>query len=168
MGLRSCTRFRLPCQPKPRQPGRLVPAEVPSGANRTLAATAVEAFTQASWYVVAALRIVNARMTTSPAQPERRSYRSGDSDQRLDRDVDGARSVRQICVAAGVPVVSAHGLRGTHATLATARGTTGEVVAAALGHESPSTTYQSYAKPSAVRSARQDRVLKVLKGGVPG
>jgi len=39
------------------------------------------------------------------------------------------------------------------------------VVAAALGHESITTTYQSYAKPEAVSRARQRRVLDVLEGG---
>ena len=52
-------------------------------------------------------------------------------------------------------------------TLAVQSGITGHVVAAALGHESFSTTVQSYAKPEAVASAKQQTVLKVLTGGRP-
>ena len=42
------------------------------------------------------------------------------------------RHVRRICKAAGVPTVSPHGLRGTHASLAMTAGATGDLVAAAL------------------------------------
>jgi integrase len=42
------------------------------------------------------------------------------------------RHVRRICNAAGVPTVSPHGLRGTHASLAMTAGATGDLVAAAL------------------------------------
>jgi hypothetical protein len=73
--------------------------------------------------------------------------------------------VERICAAAGVPKVSAHSMRGLHSTLATEAGVTGAVVAASLGHESVSTTTQSYAKPEAVATARQERALTVLAGG---
>jgi integrase len=73
--------------------------------------------------------------------------------------------VGQICVAAGVPVVCAHSMRGLHSTLAMEAGVTGAVVAASLGHESVSTTTQSYAKPEAVATARQEQALTVLAGG---
>ena len=72
--------------------------------------------------------------------------------------------VELICKAAGVIRVTAHGMRGTHATLATERGVTGHVVAAALGHESAKTTYRSYARAEAVSSSRQASVLRVLDG----
>lgn len=75
------------------------------------------------------------------------------------------KQVARICSEAKVMRVTAHGMRGAHATLATERGITGHVVAAALGHESCSTTYQSYAKPESVATAQQQRVLTVLEGG---
>jgi integrase len=75
-------------------------------------------------------------------------------------------SVQRICEAAGVPRVTAHGMRGLHSTLAMEAGVTGHVVAASLGHESVSTTIQSYAKPEAVAGAQQRRALTVLVGGV--
>ena len=43
--------------------------------------------------------------------------------------------VARICREARVPVVTAHGMRGLHATLAMEAGITGHVVAASLGHE---------------------------------
>jgi integrase len=70
------------------------------------------------------------------------------------------RSVHQICKAAGVPKVPAHGLRGTHATLAVSAGATSHLVAAALGHESFSTTARHYAKAEAIEGAQQERVLE--------
>jgi integrase len=73
------------------------------------------------------------------------------------------RQVHRICKAACVPVVPAHGLRGTHATLAVAAGATGEVVAAALGHESFTTTARHYARPEAIDSATQDHALRELE-----
>lgn len=44
-------------------------------------------------------------------------------------------------------------------------GASAHVVASSLGHESISTTLQSYAKPEAVEGAKQRRVLTVLQGG---
>jgi len=73
--------------------------------------------------------------------------------------------VRRICDQAGVVKVCAHGMRGLHSTLAVEHGVTGHVVAAALGHESVTTTFESYASPNAVASARQNRALSVLAGG---
>lgn len=73
--------------------------------------------------------------------------------------------VKRICALAGVPVVSAHGLRGTHATLAMDRGTSGPVVAAQLGHESATTTCANYASRQAQVTGQQRRFMKVLQGG---
>jgi integrase len=74
--------------------------------------------------------------------------------------------VQRICELAKVPKVTAHGMRGLHSTLAMEAGVTGHVVAASLGHESVSTTVQSYAKPEAVAGAQQRRALRVLSGGI--
>jgi len=74
--------------------------------------------------------------------------------------------VNRICQAAGVPKVTAHGMRGLHSTLAVENGVSAHVVAASLGHESSATTMQSYVRPEAAAGARQRRVMTVLKGGV--
>jgi len=73
--------------------------------------------------------------------------------------------VGRICKAAGVPRVTAHGMRGLHGTLAVETGISAHAVAAALGHESVTTTLQSYAKAGAGAGARQEKVLTVLAGG---
>ncbi len=73
--------------------------------------------------------------------------------------------VKRICEAAGVPKVTAHGMRGLHSTLAVENGVSAHVVAASLGHESSATTIQSYVKPEAVAGAQQRRVMTVLEGG---
>ena len=72
--------------------------------------------------------------------------------------------VQRICKLAKVPVVTAHGMRGLHATLAEESGVTAHVVAKALGHESPTTTHEHYSQASAVQNAAQHRVLNVLEG----
>jgi integrase len=73
--------------------------------------------------------------------------------------------VHRICQAAGVPKVTAHGMRGLPGTIAVEAGVTGHLVAAALGHESEEITYQSYVKESALADTRQRRLLTVLDGG---
>jgi integrase len=61
--------------------------------------------------------------------------------------------------------VTPHGLRGTHATLATSAGASGELVAATLGHASSKVTEKHYIAPGTAEQAKQRRVLKVLQGG---
>jgi integrase len=73
--------------------------------------------------------------------------------------------VQRICKAAKVPVVTAHGMRGLHGTLAVERGATTHVVAQALGHESETTSRESYISREAITGADQRRVLTVLAGG---
>ncbi len=72
------------------------------------------------------------------------------------------RSVQRLCKLAGVPVVPAHGLRGTHARLAVRAGMTGEAVAASLGHESFAVTEQHYAGSEVVAEAAAGRVARAL------
>jgi integrase len=74
------------------------------------------------------------------------------------------RWVRKICVRAGVPIVSAHGMRGLHATLAMSAGSIAHVVAAQLGHASPDVTMRHYADAGAVAAASAKRVELVLVG----
>jgi integrase len=67
---------------------------------------------------------------------------------------------RRLCELAGVPVVPAHGLRGTHATLALDAGQSGLEVARSLGHESESTTRGAYALAGAGQRAVAERVVE--------
>jgi integrase len=73
--------------------------------------------------------------------------------------------VQRICKEVGVPMVTAHAMRGLHSTLALHAGTSSHVVAASLGHESITTTLQSYAAPGSMDAAKQQVVLTVLEGG---
>jgi integrase len=75
------------------------------------------------------------------------------------------RWVKRICKLAGVPEVSAHSMRGLHGTLAIKAGATGHLVAASLGHESETTSFQSYVTPEAAVGAKQERLLTLLGGG---
>lgn len=72
------------------------------------------------------------------------------------------KNTKRICELAGVPVVPTHGLRGSFATLSVEAGTATQAVAAALGHHSFQVTAQHYAKPDAVASALQTRVLNTI------
>jgi integrase len=72
------------------------------------------------------------------------------------------RSVARVCQLAGVPAVTPHGLRGTHATLAVGAGISGDAVAASLGHESFAVTAVHYARPEAVSGAKAAKVADTL------
>jgi integrase len=77
-------------------------------------------------------------------------------------------NVRRICRAAGVPLVSAHGLRGTHATLAEEEGSTPANMLRSLGHESRGVQHRSYIEPGATERGTQKRFaarMKVVRGG---
>lgn len=76
-----------------------------------------------------------------------------------------AENVKRICKLAGVPEVSAHGMRGLHASILYREGAAGNVIAASMRHTSENITKTSYAKKGAVRQGRQGQVLKVLAGG---
>jgi integrase len=76
------------------------------------------------------------------------------------------KAVVRICRLAGVPTVTAHSMRGLHSTLAMEAGESSHAVAAALGHESPRTTLQSYATVESVAAGRQQRVASLLFRGV--
>ncbi len=71
--------------------------------------------------------------------------------------------VRRMCREAGVPAITAHSLRGLHATLAMEWGSTGRVVAAALGHTSfAMTTKRHYVADGTVERAAQRKVGSML------
>jgi integrase len=73
------------------------------------------------------------------------------------------RSVRIWCKAAGVRVVSPHGLRGTHAKIAREVGMSGAALATAMGHESESTTTEHYAGRAAVANGSIGRVADLMQ-----
>lgn len=73
--------------------------------------------------------------------------------------------VKRICKAAKVPIVTAHGMRGLHSTIAMDRGMSAHAVAGALGHESSTTTIRSYIAPGTVANSHQRRVASILGGG---
>jgi integrase len=72
------------------------------------------------------------------------------------------RAVKRICTVSGVPLVPAHGLRGTHARLAVEAGISGDVVAASLGHENFAVTAAHYAGADAVTNVAVERVADAL------
>jgi integrase len=72
------------------------------------------------------------------------------------------REVKRCCKAAGVRVVGPHGLRGTHAKVAREVGVSGVLLAAAMGHESETTTTEHYAGRAAVAQSAVERVSAAL------
>jgi len=74
-------------------------------------------------------------------------------------------NVKKICREVGVPEITAHGLRGTQATLAKEAGQTAHAVAAQLGHASPRTTREHYDAPGTEDRLKTRKMLKVLEGG---
>lgn len=75
--------------------------------------------------------------------------------------------VRRMCREAGVPEVTAHSLRGLHATLAMEWGSTGRAVAAALGHTSfAMTTKRHYVAEGTSERMAQRRVGSMLELGL--
>ena len=72
--------------------------------------------------------------------------------------------VQRLCRLAGVTKVTAHGLRGTHATIATTAGASSAVVAASLGHTNVRITQRHYTKADATDAARSRRAQAALRG----
>jgi len=68
----------------------------------------------------------------------------------------------RLCKEAGLPKVTPHGLRGTHATASMRANTNPHQVAAALGHSSIAVTLRPYANPEAVAEARQEAAVTTL------
>jgi integrase len=71
-------------------------------------------------------------------------------------------NVRRICKLVNVPLVSAHSMRGVHASRAYERGATGHIVAEGLRHTHESVSKQSYATPEAIKKGQQEKVLALL------
>jgi hypothetical protein len=57
---------------------------------------------------------------------------------------------------------------GLHSTIAKDRGMSAHAVAAALGHESATTTMRSYIAPGTVANSDQRRVVSILGRGTEG
>jgi integrase len=72
---------------------------------------------------------------------------------------------KTLCEKLGIPVVTAHGLRGTHATLAKKAGATGHLVAGQLGHTNERVTQDHYIAFDAEEQERRRQVFKVVVGG---
>jgi integrase len=72
---------------------------------------------------------------------------------------------RRICNAVGLPLICAHGLRGTHASLAEEGGVTGEALVKQLGHRKIATTRKHYSRKEAVEARRRTRAQRLLNGG---
>lgn len=75
--------------------------------------------------------------------------------------------VKRICRLAGVPEISAHGLRGTHADLSLHAHVTALAVSQALGHTSTEVTFGHYADRRIVDDHQQEVVFSVLEPTVP-
>lgn len=72
------------------------------------------------------------------------------------------RWVEKICKLSGVPKVNAHSMRGLFATLGIQAGAAPHVVAATLGHESPTVTLSNYAQPGSAEIAPAHRAVAAL------
>ena len=70
------------------------------------------------------------------------------------------------CKIAGITDVGPHALRGTHASLATRAGATGQLVAGSSGHASTEVTNRHYTRADATADARVGVALEVLAGGL--
>lgn len=75
------------------------------------------------------------------------------------------KQVHRVARLAGVKPITAHGMRGTHASIAREHGRSGAIVAASLGHESLRMTDTAYADREAVERGQRKKALTVLEGG---
>ena len=74
------------------------------------------------------------------------------------------RAVRRVCLAAGVPVVCPHSLRGLWATAGVRSGALSHTVAAALGHGSFKVTAQHYVQPGTLDGERTGQLMQLISG----
>jgi integrase len=69
---------------------------------------------------------------------------------------------KRLCELAGVKIVTAHGLRGSFASIARAQGAATHMVSAALGHGSENVTTGHYIQPGSVREGNTKQALSRL------
>lgn len=74
-------------------------------------------------------------------------------------------ALRRLCVAASVPVVCPHSLKGLAGSLLAETGELSDRIADHLSHESSKTTERHYVREGALEDARRERGLAVLQGG---
>lgn len=72
---------------------------------------------------------------------------------------------KEICLASGVPVVCAHGLRGTFATLSYNMGLPMEAISRQIGHADTYITRKHYLDREEISEARPSLVMRLLEGG---
>lgn len=72
--------------------------------------------------------------------------------------------VQEVCEKAGVPRVCTHALRGSFATFAEQAGVASHVVAATLGHTSPTVTGSHYTLPEAREQAKGRKTILRIVG----
>lgn len=72
-------------------------------------------------------------------------------------------AVRRVCVAAAVPIVCVHSLRGLWATAGVRSGALSQAVAAALGHGSFTMTERHYVEPGTLERTRTEQLVKMLE-----
>lgn len=73
--------------------------------------------------------------------------------------------VQAISAEAGVPIITTHSLRGYNGSEGRRSGMLPHLVAASLGHASPSMTMRHYVAPGVERRVQQDHRLQILRGG---
>ena len=74
-------------------------------------------------------------------------------------------NTKRLCEALELPRVCAHGLRGSHSSIAQEAGATGHLVAKQLGHSDEKTTREHFTEPGLGERKNRKRLLKVLSGG---
>ena len=75
------------------------------------------------------------------------------------------RHAKRLCRDLGLPPVCAHGLRGTHASLAQRAGVTAHLVAQQLGHTNVRVTQEHYTAPGLRESVDRKTVFGIFEGG---
>lgn len=75
------------------------------------------------------------------------------------------KQTKRICGILGLPKVTAHGLRGTHASLARQAGATSHLVSKQLGHSNTRVTDEHYVAPGTEEQVARRSALQVLTGG---
>lgn len=75
--------------------------------------------------------------------------------------------VRRLCQKAGIPVVSPHGLRGLHATIAVA-GMSADQVARSIGHTSADITRRHYLAPGSEAQSHSTSLIELVTRGPVG
>ena len=128
------------------------------------------------WYVEDSKTPTGRRTVEIPepllARLERRAAEVGANDHLFPHRSDWPNyQVKKICEQLKLPKVTAHSLRGLHASLAKRRGTTSHAIAATLGHEGTQVTERHYISKEAReagRAADRRAMIRALDEGQSG